>query len=91
MPPVACLDCRTITTRPRKGRCAGCYLASQRKYGPDHRKARSEWQPYVATGVIRCSRCGERIAPGAAWDLDHRVGHSAPSHASCNRAAKGTP
>ena len=62
--PVACLDCGVVVARPRKGRCASCYQRSQRKYGHAHQQQRRRWAVVVATGVIRCSRCGERARPG---------------------------
>jgi hypothetical protein len=44
----------------------------------------------VAAGGVRCARCGDPIAPGEPWDLDHRDGspneYLGPSHAACNRA-----
>ena len=66
---------------------------SQRGYGTDHQKQRRALEPTVATGLIRCWRCGERIAPGQPWDLGHadmpgakQFGlYSGPEHRSCNR------
>jgi hypothetical protein len=39
-----------------------------------------------------CSRCGQAIARGEAWDLDHNdngIGYRGASHARCNRATAG--
>lgn len=63
---------------------------AQRGYGTQHEKLRARWAPRVAAGVVPCARCGMRIPPGAAWDLDHdddRRGYRGPAHASCNRSA----
>jgi hypothetical protein len=47
----------------------------------------------VATGQIRCVRCGEVIASGEAWDLGHVDGdktrYAGPEHRGCNRATSG--
>jgi hypothetical protein len=41
----------------------------------------------VATGLVRCWRCGQPIEPGSEWDLGHRPGQpSAPEHSTCNRS-----
>jgi len=66
--------------------------STQRGYGIEHQRKRLEMAPLVAAGNVRCSRCGEPILPGQAWDADHRddrVGYRGPSHASCNRATSG--
>jgi len=62
---------------------------SQAKYGYAHQDLRARLAPQVAAGFAMCSRCGLRIEPGQAWDLDHgsNGGYRGPSHASCNRAA----
>jgi hypothetical protein len=65
-------------------------LANQ--YGAAHRALRRRLEPKVAAGLAFCARCGERIEPNQAWDLDHRddrQGYLGPSHATCNRQAKG--
>ena len=60
------------------------------KYGSQHRRLRAQLVPVVATGRMRCARCGEQIAPGEEWDLDHADGRDGeylgPSHKSCHRA-----
>lgn len=64
----------------------------QRGYGPDHFARRRRWAPRVATGLVRCSRCGERITKGQPWALDHaddRASYRGPSHATCNNSAGG--
>jgi hypothetical protein len=55
----------------------------ERGYGRAHRALRAQMAPVVAAGLARCARCGERIAAGIAWDLDHtndRRGYLGPSH-----------
>ena len=42
-----------------------------RGYGGNHQKLRREWAPLVATGTVRCWRCGYLILPSQAWDLGH--------------------
>jgi hypothetical protein len=62
---------------------------SRRGYGPAHQARRRRLAPYVASGAVRCARCGELIAQGADWDLGHtddRRGYLGPEHAACNRA-----
>lgn len=62
------------------------------RYGNGHRKNRAEWHSAVNAGIVQCARCGYRIAPGAAFDLDHLDnGLSHPSHPFCNRAARANP
>jgi hypothetical protein len=43
----------------------------------------------VAAGLVDCWRCGERILPGAKWDLGHddldRSITRGPEHRLCNR------
>jgi hypothetical protein len=44
----------------------------------------------VNAGLARCARCGEPIAPGAPFDLDHaddRRSYIGVSHRSCNQQA----
>jgi hypothetical protein len=60
------------------------------RYGRAHRRLREIWAPRVAAGLVACVRCGERILPGRAWDLDHSDdgrGYQGPAHARCNRRA----
>jgi hypothetical protein len=68
--------------------------SNQRGYGVEHQALRRQWAPRVATGSVPCSRCGELILPGQAWDLGHddndRTKYNGPEHANrCNRAAAG--
>jgi hypothetical protein len=102
-----CLDCGSIGTWGRSGRCDDCAETRSRRkeadprrraikrtrYDNAHRRLRDEWKPIVATGSVNCARCGEPIVPhrGQAWDLDHTPGGSLPSHARCNRAAITRP
>ena len=63
----------------------------QRGYGNAHRKLRKQWELRVATGVIDCWRCGQRIGRGDDWDLGHddadRSKYRGPEHIGCNRSA----
>jgi hypothetical protein len=68
-------------------------LKHNARYGQAHRRLRAQWATRVAAGVVDCARCGERIEPGAAWDLGHVDGglaYSGPEHAECNRATAAT-
>ena len=56
------------------------------------RARRAWWQPHVDTGTVACARCGDLIAPGSDWHLDHfkdndRDEDTAPSHVTCNLRA----
>ena len=97
-----CLDCGTLTTSG--SRCPRCQAqrarardarrgsARQRGYDQAHDAERARWSTAVDTGAVTCARCGQRILPGTAWDLDHtddRSGYLGPSHARCNRATAG--
>jgi hypothetical protein len=68
-------------------------LASReaRGYGQPHRAVRSELEPIVLAGGVRCWRCGEYIRPGEPWDLGHVDGdktrYAGPEHRACNRTA----
>jgi hypothetical protein len=51
---------------------------------------RKRLAPIVASGTVRCARCGGLIEPGDRSHLDHRDdGHAwlGPSHAKCNQRA----
>jgi hypothetical protein len=59
-----------------------------RGYGGSHQKLRKAWARRVAAGLESCRRCGELIAPGEPFDLDHtddRTSYLGPSHRKCNR------
>jgi hypothetical protein len=63
-----------------------------RGYDRNHDTLRQQWAPRVATGTIRCARCGQLITAGDPWALDHtdlRDGYLGPSHARCNNSAGG--
>lgn len=64
--------------------------AHQRGYPAAHRRLRERWARIVATGTVRCARCGELIGADAPWDLGHddrdRTLYAGPEHSSCNRA-----
>ena len=59
---------------PRSSRHKYCLLHKSRKptgrdhdvrYGPAHRRLRSEWAARMRAGVrVECARCGDRILPG---------------------------
>lgn len=58
-------------------------------YGPAHRRARDGMRIIVNAGRATCCLCGEPIAPGTPWDLDHEPGtdrYRGAAHASCNRS-----
>jgi len=98
-----------IPVRSKRGRCDSCRKAyereksrarrakygttSQRGYGRRHRQLRAAMEKQVATGLVKCARCGEPIAPGSAWDLGHddndRRRYTGPEHRYCNRATAG--
>ena len=63
---------------------------TERGYGAAHQAKRRALAPSVASGSMKCVRCGEFIEPDEPWDLDHdnsRLFYLGPAHASCNRAA----
>lgn len=86
---------------PKAGRCTDHERAHDkargrrqaRGYNSKHDALRKEWEPYVATGTVECTRCHLPIAKGAPWHLDHddedRTQYRGPSHAHCNTAAGG--
>jgi hypothetical protein len=58
-----------------------------RGYDYWHRKLRRQWAHVVDSGQAHCSICGEWIAPGTPWHLDHdddRRYYRGAAHASCN-------
>lgn len=62
----------------------------KRRYGRAHRLVRKAWEPRVASGTVRCARCGKLILPYERWHLDHddddplQRRYLGPSHAKCN-------
>ncbi|UVK58466.1 HNH endonuclease [Arthrobacter phage GlobiWarming] len=65
---------------------------TQRGYDATHDALRKQWAPQVATGAVRCTRCGKPILAGTPWDLGHtddRTTWTGPEHAACNRRAGG--
>lgn len=67
--------------------------SAQRGYGYRHRELRARWAPVVATGAVRCWRCGLLIGAGQGWDLGHADGtqrrfYRGPEHHLCNRRTK---
>jgi len=65
----------------------------QRGYDRKHDQLRKQWAPIVATGTVKCARCGQVIAADEPWDLGHsddRTRWTGPEHAArCNRRAGG--
>ena len=64
----------------------------ERGYGAAHDAERRKWAPLVATGTVRCVRCGKFIAPDAQWSPDHsddRARYLGPAHRRCNLIAGG--
>lgn len=63
----------------------------KKRYGHRHRRTREAWVRRVASGSVKCARCGEPISPREPWDLGHVDGsdhaYQGPEHSSCNRAA----
>ncbi len=106
--PVATMTPCVVCARPCAGpRCRRCEAEHQQRrnaargdrYGAAHQAERRRWDPIVKRGGVQCARCGELIAPTAAWDLDHleRIDpitglkihvRSHPSHARHNRGAR---
>ena len=101
MPPRPCLGCGALAPAG-SSRCPRCQgqrerardarrgTARQRGYDAAHDAERARWSTVVDTGAVTCARCGQPIAPGESWDLDHaddRSGYLGPSDARCNRAA----
>jgi hypothetical protein len=65
---------------------------TDRGYGSAHQRRRARWAPIMATGTVRCWRCGELIHVGTAWHLGHtddRRGYVGPEHAACSAADGG--
>jgi hypothetical protein len=66
---------------------------AERGYGAEHVKTRAQWAPLVATGNVKCWRCGQYIAPDAPWDLGHddddRSRYRGPECQLCNRGVNG--
>ena len=65
----------------------------QRGYDRKHDQLRKQWAPVVATGTVKCARCGRLIGAHEPWDLDHddrdRTKYLGPSCAACNRRSGG--
>jgi hypothetical protein len=55
---------------------------------------RKRLAPLVASGQMRCARCGGFILPGTPFDRHvdgDRTRYQGLEHAACNRGAAGTP
>jgi hypothetical protein len=98
--------CRHGEVVPRGASCPRCQAeklersrlrgtTTARGYGSAHRTLRKRLAPLVASGRMRCARCGKVILPGTPFDLGHADGDRARyhglEHAACNRGAAGTP
>jgi len=61
-----------------------------RGYGNAHQRLKKQLKPVVATGRVKCARCGKLIDPLEPWDLGHddldRSRWTGPEHRRCNRA-----
>ena len=94
--------CRHGEIVPAGGSCARCERekierarrrgsTTARGYGGAHRALRKRLAPLVASGQMRCARCGEVILPGTPFDLGHadgdRTRYHGLEHAACNRGA----
>jgi hypothetical protein len=93
--------CRHGEIVPAGGSCSRCQAekrgrsrrrgsTSTRGYGSAHQSLRKRLAPLVASGQVRCARCGKVILPGTPWDLGHtgdRTGYHGAEHAGCNRGA----
>ena len=94
--------CRHGEVVPRGASCPRCQAeklertrrrgsTTARGYGGAHRALRKRLAPLVASGQMRCARCGEVILPGTPFDLGHadgdRTRYHGLEHAACNRGA----
>jgi hypothetical protein len=65
----------------------------ERGYGAEHDAERKRWDPLVATGNVKCWRCGDYIPATHPFDLGHddsdRTKYRGPEHPACNRATAG--
>ncbi len=80
-------ESRCLAHRREREQARGSKQA--RGYGTRHDTERKRWVPLVATGNVKCWRCGERI-PAGPFDLGHddedRSKYRGPEHVACNRA-----
>ena len=86
-----CLTCGVLTATG--SRCPAHTMSSTtaRGYGAPHQRLRRAIAVQVDAGQALCTRCGQLIEPGSAWDLDHtddRSGYLGPAHAAHNRGAR---
>lgn len=81
--------CTTHTRERDKARGT----TQQRGYDAAHVRLRAAWQRRIDSGEhVVCARCGQPIAPGDAFHLDHakdRTRYLGPSHPACNLSAAG--
>ena len=92
MPYTAATPC-TMCGKPSigRGRCENHTRGTtQRGYGFTHRYLRKRLERAIATGRVRCARCGNPIRPDEPWDLGHndndRSRYNGPEHQTCNRS-----
>jgi hypothetical protein len=87
----AATDPRSVSLPGGRSRWVAAYGAL-RRYGRVYKTVRPRVELVVLRGYATCVRCGELIAPGAEWQLDHRDdgrGWLGPAHARCNLSAAG--
>jgi hypothetical protein len=62
--------------------------STSRGYGYGHRQLRAWWVPRVASGLVKCWRCGVVIRADEQWHLGHDDGnrnvYKGPEHVVCN-------
>jgi hypothetical protein len=76
---------------PRNSEHRRKLAVARRLYGPRHKALRREFAKQVATGSVRCARCGGLISPDEPFDLGHsdydRSLYNGAEHVSCSRGA----
>lgn len=82
-----------VVLNPDKARAvASRPSASERGYDAEYRRKRKRIAREVATGTVRCWRCGELIPAGEPWHLGHddrnRSIIRGPEHVKCNTATR---
>ena len=84
-------ESRCLAHRREREQARGSRQA--RGYGTKHVRTRAQWAPIVATGLVKCWRCGDLIGGSEPWDLGHddqdRSRYRGPEHVGCNRRTSG--
>ena len=87
--PTAKSYCTTHTRERDKARGT----KAERGYGADYQAERKRWATHVATGNVRCWRCGELLPANSPFHLGHdddnRSVIRGPEHPRCNLSAAG--